>query len=106
VGRRSVGDGLAMRNIYWHKSVNRPVGDADIGKFIVGRSTSQWFAGYVVAHAMHGGPFVDIGYATGPSEARYWPASALRVYAFLERGPHPSMDDVLQDRPGKVVQFR
>lgn len=95
---------MHTRHIYWHKTVNRPIVEADLGRFIVGRSATQWLAGFLVKGQSESGPFVDTEYHRSPG-VQYVCANSMCVYAFLN-GPWPTGDDQRQDPLGKVLPFR
>lgn len=47
-----------MAHIFWHKTVNRPITNADAGRFIVGKSPSGWLAGFLTESGPSG-PMLD-----------------------------------------------
>lgn len=91
-----------MRFIFWHKTVNRPITNADAGKFVVGRSPTEWMAGYIVENHDPSGPRIDTKYR---ATDRNLCANFLRVYAFIS-GPSPDLDETLIDPPAKVIRLR
>lgn len=95
---------MSQRSIYWHKTVNRPITNADVGRFVVGRSRSHWMAGHVVESHAGSGPLIDTQYLRNPS-AQHFCATSIRIYAFMN-GPSPSLYDLAKDPTAEVVQFR
>jgi hypothetical protein len=68
----------------WHWSNERPLNDADVGRFVVGVGYSGWIGGVVVkTHGLA----IDSAYGGGSHGQRLVAANAVQFYLILDPPP-------------------
>jgi hypothetical protein len=78
---------LAAAEAHWYRRAERPIGQEDVRRYVVGRGLSGWAGGIVTDSAPYG--LTVQGEAAGGPFSHKLDAGALSIYTFMSQPPPP-----------------